>query len=156
MIRTWRKPSRMEAPVNQPIEPENNPSVAHERSDANTRAITKFGIALVFTVIIAELFLWWLFDHLSSRAVRLNPPPSALIIQQAPKEPPEPRLQGNPQLDMRKLRQAEDAVLNHYAWVDPDHGIVRIPVQRAIDLIAQRGLPVFKAQAKPETSKMEP
>jgi hypothetical protein len=138
----------MEAPVKHPIEPGNNPSVAHEHTDADTRAITRFGIALAFAVIIVQVFLWWMFDHLSSREAKLSPPVPALITAQAPTEPPAPRLQGDPQLDMRKLREAEDAVLNHYGWVDPDRGIVRIPIERAIDLIAQRGLPDFKTQAK--------
>ena len=46
---------------------------------------------------------------------------------------------------MRKVRQEEDELLNHYGWVDPDHGIVRLPIQRALDIAAQKGLPQFKA-----------
>jgi len=135
----------MEAPVKHPIEPKNNPTVAHETTDADARAITRFGIGLALAVIVSQLLLWWFFDHLSVRELKLSPPVPALIKAQAPKEPPEPRLQGNPQLDMRKLREAEDAVLNHYAWVDPDRGIVRIPVERAMEIVAQKGLPKFKA-----------
>lgn len=146
----------MGAPVKHPTEPGHNPSVAHEHTDANTRAITSFGITLAFAVIVVEIFLWWMFDHFASREARLSPPVSALISAQAPTEPPAPRLQGNPQLDMRQLRQAEDAVLNYYGWVDPDRGIVRIPIERAIDLIAWRGLPDFKAPAKRQASNQEP
>jgi hypothetical protein len=152
----------MEEPVNYPAERENNPTVAHEGTDADAHAITKFGIGLTLVVVVSQLALWWLFSHLSQREQKLSPPVSAIIKAQAPKEPPEPRLQGNPQLDMRKMRQEEDAVLNHYGWVDPDRGIVRLPIQRAIDMAAQKGLPQFKATgdgsgsppaAKPQSSR---
>jgi hypothetical protein len=134
----------MEAPVSRPTEPKNNPTVAHERTDADARAITRFGIALALIVILSQLMLWWLFDHLSGKEAKLSPHVSALIRAQAPKEPPEPRLQGNPQRDMRKMLEDENAVLNHYGWVDPDRGIVRLPVDRALEIVAQKGLPRFQ------------
>jgi hypothetical protein len=138
--------------VKYPNEPESNPTVAHEISDANTHAITKFGIGLALVIVASQLFLWWLFSSLSQRETKVSPHVTALIKAQAPTEPPEPRLQGNPQLDMRKMREEEDAVMNHYAWVDPDQGVVRLPVQRALDIVAQKGLPQFKAGAAAATS----
>ena len=47
------------------------------------------------------------------------------------------------------MLQDEDSVLNHYGWVDPERGVVRIPIDRAIDVIATRGLPRFTASAPP-------
>jgi len=131
--------------VNYPIEPESNPTVAHERTDADTRAITQFGIALVLVVMLSQLALWWLFNSFTRLESKLNPPVTALVRAQAPTEPPEPRLQASPQADMRMMREKEDTILNHYGWVDPNHGVVRIPVDRALDLVAERGLPQFKA-----------
>ena len=134
-----------------PTEPENNPTVAHEPTDADAHAITRFGIALAMIVILSQLMLWWLFDRLSGKQTKLSPPVSALIRAQAPKEPPEPRLQGNPQRDMKKMLEDEDAVLNDYGWVDPDRGIVRLPVDRALEIVAQKGLPRFQA-IEPKTA----
>jgi hypothetical protein len=137
-----------------PVEPENNPAVAHEHTDADAHAITQFGIALTFFIIVSQLLLWWLFSSFSEHEQKLSPPVPAIVKMQAPREPPEPRLQPNPQLDMRNMLLEENQVLTHYGWVDPDRGIVRIPVERAIDIAAQRGLPQFKAtEAKPKTSK---
>jgi hypothetical protein len=99
------------------------------------------------------LILWWVFSSFSQREQKLSPPVPALIRTQASKEPPEPRLQANPQSDMRKMLQEEDAVLNHYGWVDPDRGIVRLPIARALDIVALTGLPQFKAAAETPTSK---
>ena len=131
--------------MSHPTEPENNPTVAHEATDADAVAITRFGIGLALVVVLAQLALWWLFDHLSVRESKLSPPVPALIKAEAPKAPPAPRLQASPQLDMRNMLQEEDAVLDSYGWVDPDRGIVRVPVERAMEIIAQKGLPHFPA-----------
>jgi hypothetical protein len=135
----------MEEPVNYPTDPESNPTVAHEETDADTHAITQFGIALVFVVVLSQLALWWLFTSFTRRESRLSPPVTALVRAQAPTEPPEPTLQVNPQADMRMMREKEETVLNHYGWVDANRGVVRIPIDRALDLVAERGLPQFKA-----------
>jgi len=59
---------------------------------------------------------------------------------------PTPRLQtddGNQ--DLVDLHAREDLLLDHYSWVDQSQGKVRIPIERAMELIAQRGLPVAPA-----------
>jgi hypothetical protein len=68
-------------------------------------------------------------------------PVSAGVNVDARKLPPEPRLQSAPVLDLREMRAAEDEILNGYGWVDEQKGTVRIPIGRAIDLLAARGLP---------------
>ena len=140
--------------MSHPIEPENNPAVAHETTDADSHAITQFGIALTFFIIVSQLVLWWVFSSFSEREQKMSPPVPAIVKIEAPREPPEPRLQANPQLDMKKMLQEENQVLNGYGWVDPDRGIVRIPIDRALDIVAQKGLPQFKAaEVKSKTSK---
>jgi len=62
---------------------------------------------------------------------------------------PTPRLQtddGNE--DVADLHQREDLLLDHYSWVDQSKGKVRIPIERAMELIAQRGLPVAPPPAQ--------
>ncbi|HEU4387604.1 MAG TPA: hypothetical protein VFV34_07390, partial [Blastocatellia bacterium] len=59
----------------------------------------------------------------------------------------EPRLQGVPghkslpQADMKDLRQSQEALLSSYGWVDQQAGIARIPIERAKELLLQKGLP---------------
>ncbi len=55
--------------------------------------------------------------------------------------PPEPRIEVAPYEQIQQLRAHEDHVLNSYAWVDQQAGIVRVPIDRAIDLLAAKGLP---------------
>jgi hypothetical protein len=73
----------------------------------------------------------------------------AQIAQQLPT----PRLQlddGNQEI--ADLHAKEDLLLENYSWADKSQGKVRIPIERAMELIAQRGLPV--AAATPEASLM--
>jgi hypothetical protein len=59
---------------------------------------------------------------------------------------PAPRLQTDDGLqDLADLHAREDLLLNNYSWADREHGKVRIPIARAMELIAQRGLPVAPA-----------
>jgi hypothetical protein len=64
---------------------------------------------------------------------------------------PTPRVQtddGNQ--DVADLHAREDLLLENYTWVDESKGTVRIPIERAMELIAQRGLPVATpAQTQP-------
>jgi hypothetical protein len=56
---------------------------------------------------------------------------------------PEPRLQtddGN--MDLASMHAREDMMLEHYTWVNQQQQTVRIPIERAMQLLAQRGLPV--------------
>jgi hypothetical protein len=56
---------------------------------------------------------------------------------------PTPRLQiDDGDQDITDLHAREDLLLDHYSWVDQQHGKVRIPIARAMELIAQQGLPV--------------
>ena len=41
------------------------------------------------------------------------------------------------------MTQKQDQALESYDWVDQKSGIVHIPIEQAMDLIAQRGLPVL-------------
>lgn len=61
--------------------------------------------------------------------------------------PPEPRLQVNEPLTWQQQLAAERAQLEGYAWVDQKAGVVRIPIERAIELVSERGLPVREPRA---------
>jgi hypothetical protein len=55
--------------------------------------------------------------------------------------PPKPRLEVYPHVDLGRKMRADEAVLNSYGWVDRKSGIVRIPIDRAVKLLTERGLP---------------
>ena len=132
-----------------------NPHVSHERGDVNVFQITGFGIGLVISCIIVVFAMWAMFAYLAKREDSKNAPVPTAMSQERQRVPPEPRLSGvtldasgqisahpvYPRVELRELREDEDAILNNYGWVDPDHGIVRIPIDQAIDIVARKGLP---------------
>jgi len=63
---------------------------------------------------------------------------------------PAPQLEIDERTELNTERLHEEDVLSTYGWVDQKAGTVRIPIDRAMDLIAQRGLPV-RSQAPGET-----
>lgn len=136
------------------VEEPRNPHVRHEPGDVNAVFLTKFGIGMAFLIIVFLFGLWGLFQYFVKREAELGMlPPGALAVPQ--KLPPEPRLQRLPAHDMQEMLASEEQTLHQYAWVDPDKGIVRIPVDRAMDLIAQRGLPVLSHTSVPPGEKTQ-
>ncbi len=120
---------------------EENPSVAHERGDADVFTISKYGIGLAISVVIVVFAMWGLFDWFyireSDKPVEFSPQ----VLKERPSLPPEPRLQAQPKVELRQLRESEEQHLNGYGWIDPDKGTIRIPIEDAIDMTAKKGLP---------------
>jgi hypothetical protein len=72
-----------------------------------------------------------------------NPAAEQQQLQQLTQTFPTPRLQSDDgNQDLADLHAREDLLLGHYSWVDSSRTKVRIPIDRAMELIAQRGLPV--------------
>jgi hypothetical protein len=114
------------------------PGVGHEHTDVSVRPIVVAGIGLGTVLLIVAALMLGLYDVFAAREARLSPPANPLAAAEAPRLPPQPRLQVHPVKDLRELRAAESKILEHYGWVDKQAGVVRIPIQRAIDLLAAR------------------
>jgi hypothetical protein len=135
-------------------EPIENLVAGHERRDVEVRRLVLFGVGLTVTVGLSLIAMWLLFAYFASHQPPGTP---ASPLAAAHEIPPTPRLQVTPQADLAQMRRAEDAVLNSYGWVDRKAGTVRIPMDRAIELLTQRGLPVRKpAPGRRRTSEGVP
>lgn len=122
-------------------EPRGNltPDRAYERRDLSPRVIGLFLVGLVIATALTFMAMWGLFDYYAAKQARAYRPPSPLAdVRQIP---PEPRLQVSGVADLAAFRAKEEAELNSYGWVDRKAGTVRIPIDRAIDLLLARGLP---------------
>jgi hypothetical protein len=122
------------------------PPLNHELSDADPGPVLKF---LVFLVVITSVIAWlvvFFYNFLERReaAEKTARYPMSLTGVERPLPPP-PRLQTYPFQDIKELRQHDKPLLGSYEWVDQAAGTVRIPVERAMDLLAERGLPYRKA-----------
>jgi hypothetical protein len=62
-----------------------------------------------------------------------------------PPTPPAPRLEAEPGQDLAAYRDFEQAKLSRYRWVDRQVGLVAIPIDHAMDVVAQQGLPARPA-----------
>ena len=115
-----------------------HPAHAHEETDVVLRPVVIAGIGLLVLLVITCVAMFGLFHVLAREEARLSPPANPLAAAEGPRLPPEPRLQAHPIKDLEELRKAETELLTTYGWVDKSAGTVRIPVARAIELLAQR------------------
>lgn len=107
-------------------------------------SILKMAAALAAITLFALGLIWVVIGRLESSARSAAPPPSPLereIRASAAEGPPGPLLQPNPDAEMQQMRRQEDHLLSTYGWVDRNQGIVRLPIERAIDLVLASGLP---------------
>ena len=113
----------------------------HEESDINVRAVTRFGVGLGIGAIASLALMGFAFNFFVRKQTASSPPAPQMHKLDPMKEPPEPRLQARPVPDLKAVRADEDALLNRYDWIDAQKGLVRIPVSRAMELVAKEGLP---------------
>src|SRR6266550_1175786 len=126
-----------------PVGKVEHPDVQHETSDVNICGVLAFGLGLFIVAVMLHLGIWLLFEAFAAREAALRGAPEfPLAAGQDNRLPPEPRLQTNPRQDLLDLRSAEDNVLDHYGWIDKNADVVRIPIDEAMKLTVQRGLPV--------------
>ena len=115
------------------------PDVHYEPSDINAPAVALTGLGVLLLVYVVIGIVWLVFHHFAGARAQTSPPPLPIAAHGTPL-PPFPRLQSNDAYDLHEFRVAEDAQLNGY-HVDPKTGTVSIPIDRAMDLVVERGIP---------------
>ena len=120
-----------------------------EREDLGSRSIFGFLISLAIFGVLTYYVLWGMFHLLDaynrrhqnpvSPMVKANPD-TRTVTPQMIQQFPEPRLEDDERTELNNFRYAEEDKLNSYGWVDQNAGTVHIPIDRAIELLAQRGL----------------
>jgi hypothetical protein len=123
-----------------------HPEIQFEESDIRGLRVFFAGVVLIgaiwaVVVVLYPIFGFWA-QHRAS--VAGNTPP----MEAAPNTlPPAPRLQVTPEVDLEHLRAFENSQLHSYGWADRPHGVITIPVDRAMQILASRGIPPQKAPA---------
>lgn len=125
----------------------------HETTDADIRGIVRFAIGLFTAIVVAMAVCAWVFNYFAAHQA-LGPPASP--FENTRELPPEgmPRLQVKPPLELRQYEKEQGQELHSYGWVDRKNGVAHIPIERAMDLLLQRGLPV--QSAPPENEVLQP
>jgi hypothetical protein len=101
-----------------------------ERSDADPRLISAIALGVTFFLVAVPFIV--LASYPDARHVGRIPGNLA--------QPPEPRLQLTPKADLDRLRASEQERLTGFGWVNRDQKIARMPIERAIMLLGERGL----------------
>ena len=120
-------------------------AVAYERRDIDLGRLFRIGFVIASFVAIAFVAMWWLLGFLIEHEAATSGQPHPLAGELRRTAPPAPLLQTTPHDDLVALRAREQSVLDTYGWVDKDGGVVRIPIEKAMDLLAARGLPARPA-----------
>jgi hypothetical protein len=136
------------------IKPENAKAHgSYEHQDLQSSGILYFLLSIVVGLVICLFLLGGVFDFLDHREKASQPPVNPLVTNVpedtrhiAPEYPqsafPDPRLEVDERGQLNSIRVGEENTLHTYGWVDEKAGTVRIPIERAMDLLVQRGLPV--------------
>jgi len=141
-------------------------SLGFEQTDVKITGILVFLVAMLIFVAVTGATCWGIGKMLNAHLNHEDGPNSKWTrtadvrqLGNLPSNPelqnkiaeitqsfPAPRVQlddGNQ--DVAVLHAREDILLDNYTWVDQSKGEVRIPIERAMEIIAQRGLPVAPA-----------
>ena len=116
----------------------------HQLDEVNFGGIVLTGGALVAMILLAVLGAGALFTIFADNRNQPITPVSPLA--QTAQIPPEPRSQSDLRPNLQSLRATEDATLSSYGWVDRQNNVVHIPIDRAMDVLVQQGLPTSPPQ----------
>jgi len=130
-----------------------HPEIRSEKTDADASSIVRFLVYLVLGTVVVVILLRWMFVTLVVVEQRQQPPPPVMKAE-VPPQPPLPRLEIDPPADLARYRDEQRTGLESYGWVDRPAGVVHIPIEDAMRIVAERGLPTrgdeTRAPAAPE------
>jgi len=105
-------------------------------SEIDVRRILEIGAWLAAITIGALIIGYFIYKGMGRSADKADPSPSPLTEASRPVEPPAPRLQAKPELELRALRKAADERLGSWGWVDRTAGKAHMPIGDAITRLA--------------------
>jgi hypothetical protein len=120
----------------------------YEQRDANIRGLLQFALWMAVVLVVTLFAMRWAFGYFA-KIEPLGPPASPLVGATQRELPSNPRLQAHPHGDLENYCAAQEQEVNTYGWVDQQSGTVRIPIDRAMDMILQKGLPARAANEAP-------
>jgi hypothetical protein len=128
-----------------------NEDVQYEREDLSPGGIIAFLVGLAIAGLVIHVILFGMYRYMDKYAKTHEPPQNPLVKSTngdtrvaAPQEAdkfPLPRLETNERSEFTPQLLKEEQVLRSYGWLDQKSGTAHIPIDRAMQLLAERGLP---------------
>lgn len=112
----------------------------HEQRDLGIGVLFASLVGLAVLLVLSGIAMWGFQGLIERRAAARDPQPSPLV--ETGVQPPQPRLESTPGEVLARLRVLERVQLERYGWVDRPAGIARVPIERAMELLAERGFEV--------------
>jgi hypothetical protein len=126
-----------------------------EREDLGPRPVYGFMITLAISGVLVYYAIWGMYHFLDAYERKHQAAKGPMVqYEQDPREAsgqrthekilqefPEPRLEDNEFTELNDYRYQEEETLNSSDWLDKSAGTARIPIEQAMKLIAERGLP---------------
>ena len=138
---------------------EQNPEVEFEQRDLDATGIFAFLFGLAIFGLIMHFILLGMYKFMDRYTQQHQPPPNPLetpvesrsrqVPPQARLKFPEPRLEVNERTEFRDFLQYQEQRLHSYGWVDEKAGVMHIPIDVAMQIVAQRGLPTRSQGSTP-------
>ncbi|MGA2630779.1 MAG: hypothetical protein ABSG54_11255 [Terriglobia bacterium] len=133
--------------------PAENRARGYETRDVTLRPAVWAAMGLALLILAGMLASWLAFKYFV-RVQKLGPPASP--FENTRELPPAPRLQVTPAEALKAYQAEENTKLTSYGWVEKNAGVVRIPIERAMELSLERGFPVRVTPSAPAgTAKLE-
>ena len=109
-------------------------------SELDFKSIVGFGVILTLVTLIVLALMWGMGIIFKEAEQAKDRPPPVMAEALVDPIPPGPRLQAAPPRDMDELRAADHEALGSYGWVDQAGGVARIPIDRAMSIVLQKGV----------------
>jgi hypothetical protein len=132
-------------------EPAVNRDLGYEPRDASIKGLLQFAFWLAVLLAVTLVGMRWTFDYFK-KVQPLGATASPLVKPGQRELPPSPRLQVHPHQELVDYCRYQQKAVESYRWVNQEAGVVQIPVDRAMDLILERGLPARPVDQAPPGS----
>jgi len=116
----------------------------YEKTDAHAGATVRAGLFILGVMFLTALVLVPMYRFLGRGETRAQKP-AATVLKPDAAAPAFPRLVASEPAVLAEFRAQENAFLGEYGWVEKDKGIARMPIDEAMRIVAERGLPRFPA-----------
>jgi hypothetical protein len=133
-------------------------AAGYERSDMQPGVVVAGAVGLLLAIGLLLVGVTLLETRMTGLGPTLGRPADLVggLQAEARPTPPAPELEAEPGQSLEPYMAAEQAKLNSYRWVDRSAGIAAMPIDRAMDVMSQQGLPARQDTSGQDSGSSSP